>query len=670
MKLPALAPAAGRRARRGAAQPSAPWRSRTASIAANRPSRPLPPRAREFGNPLLVRETVRDTWGWTSIEQWLAGPRLRAAAPCARRRRSPTAAVLTLGLGDRRQHGDVQRGPRRGPAAAAVRRPRIASWRSNELDLRGSRPQRASASWPNFLDWRRRTPDARIDGRPTTTPTSRSPATGPLAARARARSSRPRCSPPLACRRPWAAASSPPTSGPAPTSSSSATSSGGPILADRPDPVGTCAHRQRPQVDRSSASCPPRFVFPVTSPAPQLWVTVAEDARVESPDDTPMTSSAARTSSRWSAACAPMRRSTRRRPSSAAWRRRWPSEYPDDNANRGATVSLSSRRSLAMPRRPLLAAAGGGRLRAAHRLRQPRQPDDRARRGAPGRAGAAGGARRVARSRWSACCWRGRRAWRRSSAGCGVAGSPGGRSACWSVWRRRDVRGLDAVRIDGAVFTFTAAWRGAARVLVGIVPALPCHARRAAPGPERQPHRAPGAFAAALAERADRRRDRRRRACCSWPPRWSSAASARLARTDPGFDASDVTTMRVNLPDSRYPYAKQVAFYDRLLPELAGMPGVSRRRPGRPAAARRLALRHQLRAAWRRRAITRPSGRAPALRSSVPATSGRCASPSSGARVHGRRHRRARRASSSINESFAGRYFPGRIRSASGSSRG
>ena len=34
---------------------------------------------------------------------------------------------------------------------------------------------------------------------------------------------------------------------------------------------------------------PPRFNFPVASPPPQIWVTVAEDARVETPADTPMT---------------------------------------------------------------------------------------------------------------------------------------------------------------------------------------------------------------------------------------------------------------------------------------------------------------------------------------------------------------------------------------------
>lgn len=34
---------------------------------------------------------------------------------------------------------------------------------------------------------------------------------------------------------------------------------------------------------------PPRFNFPVSSPPAEIWVTVAEDARVETPADEPMT---------------------------------------------------------------------------------------------------------------------------------------------------------------------------------------------------------------------------------------------------------------------------------------------------------------------------------------------------------------------------------------------
>jgi putative ABC transport system permease protein len=48
----------------------------------------------------------------------------------------------------------------------------------------------------------------------------------------------------------------------------------------------------------------------------------------------------------------------------------------------------------------------------------------------------------------------------------------------------------------------------------------------------------------------------------------------RLANVDPGFDASTVSTMRVNLPDSRYSFAKRVAFYDRVLPEIGRLPGI------------------------------------------------------------------------------------------------
>ena len=76
---------------------------------------------REFGNVLLVKETVRDMWGWTPIEQF--GQDLGYA----RRALARTPAFTTRGRAHprprhRRQHGDVQRRAGRGAAAVAVRR--------------------------------------------------------------------------------------------------------------------------------------------------------------------------------------------------------------------------------------------------------------------------------------------------------------------------------------------------------------------------------------------------------------------------------------------------------------------------------------------------------------------------------------------------------------------
>jgi putative ABC transport system permease protein len=50
---------------------------------------------------------------------------------------------------------------------------------------------------------------------------------------------------------------------------------------------------------------------------------------------------------------------------------------------------------------------------------------------------------------------------------------------------------------------------------------------------------------------------------------------ARLLAVDPGFDPANVLTLKVNLPDRRYPDdARQAAFYQRAVADLAALPGV------------------------------------------------------------------------------------------------
>ena len=141
----------------------------------------------------------------------------------------------------------------------------------------------------------------------------------------------------------------------------------------------------------------------------------------------------------------------------------------------------------------------------------------------------------------------------------------------------RDVRGLREVSIDTVVLTYTAVIAGACALLVGLAPAL--RATRGDLRADLGAERTSGGsrVAAPVVERIDRHRNRN----------WRGAAGRRHARDyrprspharGSGFDAATVSTMRVNLPDSRYTYAKQVAFYDRVLPEIARLPASPARR--------------------------------------------------------------------------------------------
>ena len=110
---------------------------------------------REFGNVLLVRETVPDMWGWTPIEQFWQD--LGYASRALWKARAFTmAAVLTLSLGigaNTAMFSVVQ---------AVILRPlpfaepdRLVA--VNEIDLRSGTPRALSVSWPDFFDWRRDT---------------------------------------------------------------------------------------------------------------------------------------------------------------------------------------------------------------------------------------------------------------------------------------------------------------------------------------------------------------------------------------------------------------------------------------------------------------------------------------------------------------------------------
>ena len=122
--------------------------------------------------------------------------------------------------------------------------------------------------------------------------------------------------------------------------------------------------------------------------------------------------------------------------------------------------------------RSLFVLHGGGRLRAADRLRESRQPDARANRGAAQGAGDPDGARRAARTADPPDRHRDVRP-RRWSAAASVC--------CWRFWateffiahrRRQRFRAPEAIAIDGRVLLFTLVLAAVAALLAGLVPAL------------------------------------------------------------------------------------------------------------------------------------------------------------------------------------------------------
>lgn len=530
------------------------------------PERAASAALREFGNPLLVRETVRDMWGWISIATFWQdlGYAFRAL------RRAPAfaaAAVLTLGLGigaNTAMFGIVR---------AVVLRPlpfadpdRLVVL--NEVDLRGPGAPRGSVSWPNFHDWRRmnRTMDsmAGYHGAGFTVAASGTSLHVPGAVVSATLFTTLGVAP--AVGRGFVADDEQPGADVVIVSDEFRQTHLSGI--DAPVGHGLTVNGRRFTI---VGVMPPRFVFPVESPAAQLWITMAEDARVEAADDSPIT---AQRGARFVQAVGRLRADAtlaEARADLAAVATALATEYPDSNVNRSATATPQLEALVGDVRRPLwllMAAVGCVLLIACVNLANLMTARGLARQAELALRVALGASRgRIVRLVLA------------EAAVLAAAGAIFGLGIAW--WSIRalvplaphDVRGLDAVSLDLVVLIFTAATAGACAVLVGLIPAI--RATRGDPRQSLSVSRTPGGAPSlrrwlnglVVAETA-------LGVVLLVAATLVVSGLDRLTRTDPGFDASGVVTMRVNLPDSRYTYAAQISFYDRLLPELERLHGV------------------------------------------------------------------------------------------------
>jgi putative ABC transport system permease protein len=521
----------------------------------------------QFGNVGLVKEVTRDMWGWISIEHFAQDVRYAIRSL----RKTPgfgavVVATLALGIGINAAMFSVINAVmlRPLPFPSSARLIDVV-----ELDLRpgqGRRP--SSVSWPNFFDWRTRTRAFEhlsayhetaftmiVGGRSVHTPGAvvSSDVFSTLHVQP-------------ALGRPFRIEEERAGSDVAVISDSLWRSEFG----GAPTAVGSVATiNSRPFT--IVGIMPARFRFPISATAAHVWITVAEDARTEQPDDHPMTTERGahyikvigrlRPDATVAAAQAEMDGVA------AALAR----EYPNDNGMRGVKLTPELERLVGDTRRPLfvllvavacvlliacvnvanlLLARGAGRGREiALRL-------------------ALGASRqRIVVQLLT------------ESLVLAVAGTAGALVlAMWSIrvltaFAPTDVRGLDEVAIDGVVLAFTAAIGFISALGFGTIPAL--FASRTTPGPDLQDGarttagRGQGRLRAALVV-----------AETAIGVMLLVAAGLlvrgfyRLAHTDPGFDATHVVTAKFTLPDSRYSYKKQIAFYDELLNELNGLPGL------------------------------------------------------------------------------------------------
>jgi putative ABC transport system permease protein len=522
---------------------------------------------REFGNVILIKETVRDIWGWTPIQHFFQdlayARRALWKAPAF-----TIAAVLTLslGIGANAAMFSVVRAVVLRPLPFAAPDQLVAV---NETDLRSTVTMPRSVSWPDFFDWRRDTQtlvSMAAHHSASFTVTGRGPSRHVPGAVVSANL--------------FSTLGVEPYLGRGFREEEERAGSDVVVISDefRRDYLAGVANPVGDALTVNGRSftivgvTPPRFNFPVASPPPEIWVTVAEDARVETPADEPMTAQRGAHFIQVVGRMRPGLTVAQVQAEFGAFASALAKADADDHRHRGVIVARQHDVIVGNARQPLLlllAAVSCVLLIACVNLANlmtargvTRQPELALR-------VALGASRsRVVRLLLA------------ESAALAIVSAIGGiLIAWWSLdglvgLAPRDVRGLRDVSIDTVVLTYTALIAGACAVLVGLAPAL-----RATRGDLRADM---GAERTSGGSRAQRRwlnglivTETAIGAVLLVAATLVITGLDRLTRADPGFDASTVSTMRVSLPDSRYTFAKQVAFYDRVLPEIARLPGIA-----------------------------------------------------------------------------------------------
>jgi predicted permease len=515
-----------------------------------------------------IKEMTSDMWGWTSVEQ--LGQDIRYA--CRTLRKAPgftSVAIITLALGIGANTAMFS------VINAVLLRPlpfpsphRLVA--VSEVDLRRvpGGGVSTSASWPDFFDWRSRAKalesvSAYREGGFTLMGADRSLHVNGAVVSAEL----------------FSTLGVQPVLGRGFRPEEERAGSDVAVLGDAlwrsqfgaaPDVIGRSV-RINARSFRVVGVMPPRFRFPISFPPAQLWVTLAEDARVDHPDDTPMTGERGAHYLKVIGRLRPAADVATAQADLDVIAASLAREYPEVNAHRGVRVAPQLETLVGNRRQPLLvllAAVGCVLLIACANVANLML------------ARGAGRTREIAlRTALGASRRRIVRQLLTESVVLSVAGTAAGLAlAYWSValvvrLAPVEIRGLDEVTIDRSVLAFTAALAAMSALAFGIMPALQAarteptaglqDTTRASAGPSQRRLRgalvvAETAIGVVLLVAAG----------------LLLRSFERLLNTHPGFDPERVITAQFNLPDSRYAYPQQIAFYDALLPALGGLPGV------------------------------------------------------------------------------------------------